>query len=93
MKSSGGGNISGRLVWGWVGLKPTDCDTHISHFFALRTGSWYPLYTEAMENQERNGVTAEMLMQQVEELLLMDQLSEGEKVKILQNVLSILEEE
>ncbi len=46
-----------------------------------------------MENQARKVVTAETLMQQVEELLLMDQLSEREKVKILQNVLSILEEE
>jgi ABC-type branched-subunit amino acid transport system ATPase component len=46
-----------------------------------------------MENQERKVVTAESLMQQVEALLLMDELSEEEKVKILQNVLSILEEE
>jgi hypothetical protein len=46
-----------------------------------------------MENEERKVVTAETLMQQVEELLLMDDLSEEEKVKILQNVLSILEEE
>ena len=46
-----------------------------------------------MENEERKVVTAETLMQQVEELLLMDELSEGEKAEILQNVLSILEEE
>ena len=46
-----------------------------------------------MENEERKVVTAETLMQQVEELLLMDELSEGQKVEILQNVLSILEEE
>jgi|LakMenEpi03Aug12_release.lakeMendotaPanAssembly.Ray.scaffolds.fasta_scaffold2552059_1 hypothetical protein len=46
-----------------------------------------------MQSEKGNVVTAEMLMQQVEELLLMDDLSEGEKVKILQNVLSILEEE
>jgi hypothetical protein len=46
-----------------------------------------------METEERKVVTAESLMQQVEALLLMDQLSEREKVKILQNVLSILEEE
>lgn len=46
-----------------------------------------------MQNDKADDVTAEMLMQQVEELLLMDELSEGQKVKILQNVLSILEEE
>lgn len=46
-----------------------------------------------MENEERKVVTAETLMQQVEALLLMDDLSEGQKAKILQNVLSILEEE
>ena len=46
-----------------------------------------------METEERKVVTAETLMQQVEALLLMDQLSEGEKAEILQNVLSILEEE
>jgi hypothetical protein len=46
-----------------------------------------------MQNDKADDVTAEMLMQQVEELLLMDDLSEGQKVKILQNVLSILEEE
>lgn len=46
-----------------------------------------------MENEERNVVTAETLMQQVEDLLLMEELSEGQKVKILRNVLSILEEE
>jgi len=46
-----------------------------------------------MQNDKADEVTAEMLMQQVEELLLMDELSEGQKVKILQNVLSILEEE
>jgi hypothetical protein len=32
-------------------------------------------------------------MQQVEELLLMDELSEGEKSEILKNVLSILKED
>jgi ABC-type branched-subunit amino acid transport system ATPase component len=46
-----------------------------------------------METEERKVVMGETLMQQVEALLLMDDLSEGEKVKILQNVLSILEEE
>jgi hypothetical protein len=46
-----------------------------------------------MQNEERKVVTAEMLMRQVEELLLMDGLSEEAKVEILQNVLSILEEE
>jgi hypothetical protein len=46
-----------------------------------------------MENEEQNVVTAETLMQQVEELLLMNELSERQKVEILQNVLSILEEE
>jgi hypothetical protein len=46
-----------------------------------------------MENEERKVVTAESLMQQVEDLLLMNELSEGEKAEILQNVLSILEEE
>jgi hypothetical protein len=44
-----------------------------------------------MQKDEADDVTAEMLMRQVEELLLMDDLSEEEKVKILQNVLSILE--
>jgi len=46
-----------------------------------------------MQNNKADDVTAEMLMQQVEELLLMDELSEGQKAKILRNVLSILEEE
>jgi hypothetical protein len=46
-----------------------------------------------MQNDEADNVTAEMLMQQVEELLLMDELSEGEKSEILKNVLSILKEE
>jgi len=46
-----------------------------------------------MQNDKADDVTAEMLMQQVEELLLMDELSEGQKAKILRNVLSILEEE
>ena len=46
-----------------------------------------------MQNDKADDVTAEMLMQQVEDLLLMDELSEGQKIKILQNVLSILEEE
>ena len=46
-----------------------------------------------MESEEQKVVTAETLMRQVEELLLMEQLSAGEKVKILRNVLSILEEE
>jgi hypothetical protein len=46
-----------------------------------------------MQSDKADDVTAEMLMQQVEELLLMDDLCEGQKVKILQNVLSILEEE
>jgi hypothetical protein len=46
-----------------------------------------------MQNDEADDVTAEMLMQQVEELLLMDELSEGEKAEILKNVLSILKEE
>jgi hypothetical protein len=46
-----------------------------------------------MQNDEADDVTAEMLMQQVEELLLMDELSEGEKSEILKNVLSILKEE
>lgn len=46
-----------------------------------------------MQNDKADDVTAEMLMQQVEELLLMDELSEGEKCEILQNVLSILKEE
>ena len=46
-----------------------------------------------MQNDKADDVTAEMLMRQVEDLLLMDELSEGQKVKILQNVLSILEEE
>jgi hypothetical protein len=46
-----------------------------------------------MQSNEEKVVTAETLMQQVEELLLMDGLSEGQKVEILQNVLSILEEE
>jgi hypothetical protein len=46
-----------------------------------------------MQNYEADDVTAEMLMQQVEELLLMDELSEGEKAEILKDVLSILKEE
>ncbi|MEN9845765.1 MAG: hypothetical protein RIS36_912 [Pseudomonadota bacterium] len=46
-----------------------------------------------MANEERKVVTAETLMQQVEELLLIDELSEGEKAEILKKVLSILEEE
>lgn len=46
-----------------------------------------------MQTNEGAVVTAEILMQQVEELLLMDELSEGQKAEILQNVLSILEEE
>jgi hypothetical protein len=46
-----------------------------------------------METEERKVVTAETLMQQVEELLLIDEISEEAKVEILQNVLSILEEE
>ena len=46
-----------------------------------------------MQNDKADDVTAEMLMQQVEELLLMDELSEGEKSEILKDVLSILKEE
>ena len=46
-----------------------------------------------MENEERKAVTAESLMQEVEELLLMDEISEAEKSEILKNVLSILKEE
>jgi ABC-type branched-subunit amino acid transport system ATPase component len=46
-----------------------------------------------MQNDQPDDVTAEMLMQQVEELLLMDELSEGEKSEILKNVLSILKQE
>lgn len=46
-----------------------------------------------MQNDKAVDVTAEMLMRQVEDLLLMDDLCEGQKVKILHNVLSILEEE
>lgn len=45
-----------------------------------------------MQNDKADDVTAEMLMQQVEELLLMDELSEGEKTEILKDVLSILKE-
>jgi hypothetical protein len=45
-----------------------------------------------MQNDKADDVTAEMLMQQVEELLLMDELSEGEKSEILKDVLSILKE-
>jgi hypothetical protein len=44
-----------------------------------------------MEREEREIVTTETLIRQVEELLLMDHLSEEEKVEILQNVLSILD--
>ena len=46
-----------------------------------------------MQNNKADDVTAEMLMQQVEELLLMDELSEAEKSEILKNVLSILKEQ
>lgn len=46
-----------------------------------------------MQNDEADDVTAEILMQQVEELLLMDEISEGEKTEILKGVLSILKEE
>jgi len=46
-----------------------------------------------MQNDKADDVTAEMLMQQVEALLLMDELSEGEKTEILKDVLSILKEE
>ena len=46
-----------------------------------------------MQNDPADDVTAEMLMQHVEELLLMDELSEGEKTEILKDVLSILKEE
>jgi len=67
--------------------------TATQELFCLAHRLLVSFHIEAMENQERKVVTAETLMRQVEELLLMDQLSEGEKVKILQNVLSILEEE
>lgn len=50
-------------------------------------------WSAAREQIKADDVTAEMLMRQVEDLLLMDELSEGQKIKILQNVLSILEEE
>ena len=45
-----------------------------------------------MQREEDCVVTAETLMRQVEELLLMEGLSEEEKVEILKDVLSILEE-
>jgi len=45
-----------------------------------------------MENEDQRVVKAETVMRQVEELLLMDELSEGKKVEILQSVLSILKE-
>ena len=43
-----------------------------------------------MQNEKSDDVTAEMLMQQVEELLLMDELSEGEKTEILKGAPSIV---
>jgi len=46
-----------------------------------------------MQNDKADDVTAEMLMRQVEDLLLMDELSEEEKSEILKDVLSILKEE
>jgi len=46
-----------------------------------------------MQNDKAEDVTAEMLMRQVEDLLLMDELSEGEKSEILKDVLSILKEQ
>jgi hypothetical protein len=46
-----------------------------------------------MQNDKADDVTAELLMQQVEELLLMEELSEADKSEILKNVLSILKEE
>jgi hypothetical protein len=46
-----------------------------------------------MKNENQKVVTAEMLMQQVEELLLMNQISEEEKVKILRKVLENLGKE
>ncbi len=45
-----------------------------------------------MESVKGDVVTAETLIRQVEALLVMDDLSEGEKVDILRKVLSILEE-
>ncbi len=56
-------------------------------------GVSYDVYSRDMENEERKVVTAETLMRQVEELLLRGDISEGEKVEILQNGLSMLEEE
>ena len=46
-----------------------------------------------MQSEKGNVTTAETLMQQVEELLLMGEISEEAKCEILRNVLSILEEE
>lgn len=45
-----------------------------------------------MQSNEADEVTAEMLVQHVEDLLLMDELSEGEKSGILKKVLSILKD-
>jgi hypothetical protein len=59
----------------------------------LAHGVSYDVYSRDMENEERKVVTAETLMRQVEELLLRGDISEGEKVEILQNGLSMLEEE
>lgn len=89
--------MRGRFDKGAFGIpKPTASDRcrclHLKLFcFELKT--YVPLSTRALENEERKIVTAETLMQQVEELLLMNEFSEGEKAEILQNVLSILEEE
>jgi hypothetical protein len=44
-----------------------------------------------MGSEEGDVVTAEVLMQRVEALLLTDQLSESEKSEILKTVLCILE--
>lgn len=46
-----------------------------------------------MKNDDARVVTAETLMRRIEELLLMDEVSEGEKSEILIKVLSVLEME
>lgn len=45
-----------------------------------------------MQDETADDGTAAMLLRQVEELLLMGELSEGEKLEILKNALLILKE-
>lgn len=46
-----------------------------------------------MQSEEVKVVTPEFLMLQVEKLLMLDALSEVERVEILQRILTILEED